>query len=483
MLRLVFLALITALPLPAQPESPRGLVIHPAATQGRWDGWGVSLCWWAGVFGDRDDLADALFTTQPVRVNEDLLPGLGLNIVRYNAGACSWNAVGGEKMAVSKIILRYRQMEGFWLDPAQPDPASSGWNWSVDAKQRLMMEKSRNRGVDHFELFANSPMWWMTRNRNPSGGPEPDDDNLAAEHERNFAIYLATIARKAATDWGIRFSSVSPFNEPLSDWWFADCKQEGCHFSTAAQARLLPLVREELDRRGLKDIPISASEETHYDHAIRAWESHPPAVRALIGQVNVHGYQEANGDRTKLHRLVNQEGGRKLWNSEYGDGEATGLNMARNLHRDFLHLKPTSWSYWQAVDGGGWGLIAGDLVQARLRRTNPKWHTLAQYTRHIRRGAAILTTGDESVVAAHDIAGQQLTLVCLNDSDQPQVRRIDLSRLTTTSGQAERWITRPTEKLLYRSLDPLPLDGRTLVAEMPPKSVQTLVIRHVTTAP
>ncbi len=455
------------------------LTLDPKATQGTWDGWGVSLCWWAAVFGERADLAEALFTTKAVRVENDLLPGLGLTIVRYNAGACAQRKIGERGMKVSKIIQAYRQMEGFWLDDRSADPASDSWDWSVDAKQRNMLKLAKERGVTHFELFANSPMWWMTRNDNPSGGPKPSDDNLAPAHERNFAIYLASVARRAAEDWHVPFTSVSPFNEPVSDWWFADCKQEGCHFSPAAQARLLPLLREELDKRGLTKLTISASEETYYDHAIRTWESFDTKTRALIGQVNVHGYQEARGDRAKLQRLVHKEGGKPLWNSEYGDGDASGLNMARNLHRDLAALKPTSWSYWQAIDGGGWGLIPGEMRRARLRPANAKWFVLAHYTRNIPPGAAMLTTGDESLVAAHDVKGRRVAMVFLNDGNEEREWRVDLSRFEGKSLKATGWITEPGEKTRYQPVERIPLDGKTLVLRQAKKSVQTVVVSGI----
>ncbi|RYD39336.1 MAG: beta-1,6-galactanase, partial [Verrucomicrobiaceae bacterium] len=400
---------------PSLKAEVRSVTIDPAKSQGTWEGWGASLAWWAAVLGDRDDLADALFTTGTVSIDSASVPGLGMNIARYNAGACSWNEIDGRTMVKSKIIFRYRQMEGFWLDGKNPDPESSSWDWSVDAKQRAMLEKAKQRGVDKFELFSNSPMWWMTRNDNPSGGPKPTDDNLAPEHERNFAVYLATVARRASDKWGIDFTTVSPFNEPVSHWWFADCKQEGCHVSPPAQARILKMLREELDRKDLKSLPISASEETYYDHAIDTWESFDEETRALIGQVNVHGYQEGKGDRQKLHKIIHQDAGKRLWNSEYGDGDAMGLNMARNLHRDFKWLRPSAWAYWQPVDGGGWGLIATRLHRPDAElRVNPKWHELAQYTRHIRPGAVILTTGEESTVAAYDRKSRMLTLVTLN---------------------------------------------------------------------
>lgn len=475
-----FPTLLAALPVllfPALAHAEvRRVAIDPSKTQGTWEGWGVSLAWWAAVLGDRDDIADALFTTRSVTVDTATLPGLGLNIVRYNAGACSWNEIDGRRMVKSKIIFRYRQMEGFWLDGKNPDPDSSSWDWSVDSRQRAMLAKAKQRGVDKFELFSNSPMWWMTKNDNPSGGPKPTDDNLATAHERNFAIYLATVARRAADKWGVPFTTVSPFNEPVSHWWSADCKQEGCHVSPSAQARILKLVREELDRQDLKSLPIAASEETHYDHAIRTWESFDEGTRALIGQVNVHGYQEAQGDRGKLHRLTHVEGGKPLWNSEYGDGDPTGFNMARNLHRDFEWLRPTAWAYWQPIDGGGWGLLSSRLHRPDPRlRVNPKWHVLAHYTRHIRPGSVILTSDDGSTVCAYDRQQRKLTLVCLNDTGKPRDMEFDLSAFAPGSHTASRWITQPWKEVLYAPQDAIPFDTK-LAVNLSPGSVVTFVI-------
>ena len=39
------------------------------------------------AFGDRDDIADAMFSMQSVMIGDEAVPGLGLNIVRYNQGS------------------------------------------------------------------------------------------------------------------------------------------------------------------------------------------------------------------------------------------------------------------------------------------------------------------------------------------------------------------------------------------------------------
>ena len=132
---------------PEAPAAAKEIRLAPSAQSRVWDGWGVSLAWWGKVYGDRDDLADAVFSTRTTQVAGTEVPGLGLNIARYNAGACSWNEIDGRKMLVSKTILPFRQIDSFWLDPRDPDPASSSWNWNVDANQRAMLLKARDRGA------------------------------------------------------------------------------------------------------------------------------------------------------------------------------------------------------------------------------------------------------------------------------------------------------------------------------------------------
>lgn len=193
--------------------------ISSSTNWGTWEGWGTSLAWWAGAFGTRDDLANIFFTTNSVTYNGASVPGLGLNIVRYNAGACSSNSIDGESMVVSANMIPSRQMDGYWVDYASTDPSTASWDWSVDANQRTMMQKAASRGADVFELFSNSPMWWMCINHNPAGADNGANDNLQSWNYDQHAIYLANIAQYAAKNWGITFDSVEPFNEPMASWW------------------------------------------------------------------------------------------------------------------------------------------------------------------------------------------------------------------------------------------------------------------------
>lgn len=474
-------ALIPALMLGlvAGPVTAAGGVVEldPTEDRGTWQAWGCSLAWWANVFGDREDLADTFFTLDTVPFPGGELPGLGMNFARYNAGACAWREFDGRRMGVSRIIKRYRQMEGFWLDPANRDPESDSWDWSVDARQRAMLRMAHERGATHLELFSNSPMWWMCRNDNPSGAADARDDNLRRDQFDNFAHYLAEVARRARTEWGTPFTTVSPFNEPMSAWWYSDCKQEGCHVSRKAQEEFIPVLRKTLDMRGLRGLTIAASDENTYDEAVDTWLSFRPPVRKLVGRINVHGYQGGNGRRDRLHQLAARDD-KALWNSEYGDGDADGLGMARNLLLDFEWLRPTAWAYWQPLDGGGWGLIDADMVEARMKRVNPKYYVLAQFTRHLRPGMRIIGEDSAEIVAAHDRREGRLAVVILNPGRARELT-LDLSRFGTRRAAAARWLTEPHGEARYEFHRDLRIEGTELPCPLPARSVVTIEVRQL----
>jgi galactan endo-1,6-beta-galactosidase len=454
------------------------VAVDPGADYGRWEGWGTSLAWWATVFGDRDDFADLWFTTKTVTYRGTALPGLGMNIARYNLGACGWNNVEGQTMVASPNIPRFKQIEGFWQDWRNEDPASSAWNWSADGPQRAALVKATQRGAMS-ELFANSPMWWMCLNHNPSGAAN-GGNNLQSWNYRRHAAHLAEVAKRAKDSWGVTFRTVDPFNEPSSDWWRADGKQEGCHIDAGVQRTVLRHLRDELNKRGLTSTWISASDETSYDLARTTWNSFDSATRALVNQVNVHGYQGSGGRRDLLHQDVRADG-KVLWNSETGDADGTGLTMASNLCLDFRWLHPTAWVYWQVMDPtAGWSLIHYDGNTLQPGNVQTKLYVLAQFTRHIRPGMRVIGTDAGNAVAAYDPATRRLVLVAVN-TGSAQTITFDLSRFgTVPSATVPRWSTatsgsgdRYTQRVDMRP------DGKLLRVPFAAGAVQTLQIDGV----
>ncbi|WP_328427414.1 glycoside hydrolase [Streptomyces sp. NBC_00443] len=458
------------------------IAVNPGTSYGTWEGWGTSLAWWANVFGNRNDFADLFFTTNSVTYNGTTLPGLGLNIARYNLGACSWNSVNGETMTESPNIPGFKQIEGFWQDWNNEDPTSSAWNWSADANQRAMLAKATARGATT-ELFANSPMWWMCSNHNPSGAAG-GGNNLQTWNYRQHASHLAATALHARNNWGVNFATVDPFNEPASTWWTATGTQEGCHLDPAVQAAVLPYMRSELDSRGLTGIRIAASDETNYDTARSTWGSFGTSTKALVSQVNVHGYQGSNGRRDLLYTDVVTTSGKKLWNSETGDSDGTGLTMASNLCYDFRWLHPTAWCYWQVMDPStGWAMIAYDANTLQPTTIQPKYYVMAQFSRHIRPGMRILDTGVSYAAAAYDASARRLVIVAVNTSTSAQTLTFDLSRFTTVSGGSgglvPRWNTVTTGGDQYRAYSNTYLSGKSVAVPFAAKAVQTLQIDGV----
>jgi galactan endo-1,6-beta-galactosidase len=450
--------------------------VNPATTWGTWEGWGTSLAWWGKEFGTRDDLADLMFTLGNVTWQGATVPGLGLNIVRYNAGASSWNSINGASMVASPNIKPATQVEGYWLDWLSSDPASKSWNWWVDSNQRNMMWKARDRGANHFELFSNSPMWWMLNDHNPSGAAD-GGENLQSWNYQQHAVYLATVAKYAHDKWGINFQTVEAFNEPTATWWKANGTQEGCHIGAAVQAQVIELLRAELDKRSLTSVGVSASDESYYDQARATWDSFSSKTRSTVSRVNVHGYQYGGGRRDLLYSAVSASG-KKLWNSEYGDGDGSGLQLVSNLNLDRVWLHPTAWVYWQGIDGGGWGLIQGDRNTGALGPVNTKYYVMAHYTRHIREGAQVLESGNGNTFAAYDRAARRLILVTINYGTAQPIS-YDLSRFHTVNGPIRRWSTQIKGTERYGSYDDTRLSGKAFSAAFPANTVQTFEIDNV----
>ena len=453
--------------------------VNPSVTWGTWQGWGCSLSWWANVFGTRDDIADVLFTTKSTVVNKQALPGLGLTIARYNAGGCTNVAINGASMQLSPNILAFKQIQAYWLNWNSADPASASWNWYADSNQRAMLWKARDRGANKFELFSVTPVWWMCLNSNPSGANNGNNDNLQPWNTEQHAVYLATIAKYAAVNWGFNFDSVEAFNEPNSNWWNSQGTQEGCHFAPAAQATVITALRTELNKRGLTAVKVAASDENTYDLATATWNSFNAVTQSKIGRVDVHGYEynsNGGGPRTTLLNTVRPK---EIWNSEYGEGDATGMTLATNLNMDIRYLNPTAWCYWQPLDSGGWGMIRSNPSDNWIGAANPKYFVMAQYTRHIRPGMTMLDSGDHNTTASYNPATHKLVLVTTNYGAGQWVN-YDLSRYGTVSGPVTRWATDTSatgDK--YTIHNDTHLSGKRFWSHFGPNTVQTFEVRNV----
>lgn len=454
--------------------------INPAATHGTWEGWGTSLAWWANTFGNRSDFADLMFTLNTTSYGGQNLPGLGLNIARYNAGASTWTPIGSLAMVASPNISAFKQIPGYWLNWYSLDPTSASWDWSADANQRNMLQMAKARGANKLELFSNSPIWWMTYNGNPSGASD-GSENLESWNQQGHAQYLATVALYAHNNWGIDFTSVEALNEPSASWWTATGTQEGCHINVSTQANVVNYLRSELNNRGLSWMMVSASDENTYDQATSTWNNLGSTAHGNVGRINTHGYQYGNGRRDLLYAAAHNAG-KGLWNSEYGDGDSSGMSLASNLNLDLRWLYPTAWVYWQPFDYGGWGFIQADGSNGWLGPVNPKYFVAAQFTRHIRPGMTMIDGGESNTVAAYDGTAHKLIIVTTNYGTAQWIN-YDLSKFSSVSGASGglvyRWATNTGGGDSYTARSDTYLSGQQFWSYFQTNTVQTFEVDNV----
>ena len=471
----ILIALIATSALaPSLAKADYTTTVTPTTTFGTWDGWGCSLCWWANQFGERDDLADIAFSKKLVDWQGTPIPGLGFNIARYNVGGC------GVGMTTTAALPAFKKIQGFWLNWNSAVPTSASFDWTLDAKQRLMLAKAKARGVDQFEMFSDSPMWWMLNNRNPAGG-DSGGDNLQNGNYQRHARYLAIVAKFARDRWGVNFNYVEPFNEPRAWWWKSNGGQEGCHFDTATQKAVISYLRQELDSRGLQATGITASDENSVDDAISTWSGFDGATQNLVSKVNTHGYSGQAAYRGPNRGVLRAKvGTKKLWQSEYGESDKSGMTMADSIIRDINEMHASAWVYWQPFDSGGWGLIQSNPGDNWIGPANPKYFVMAQFSRHLKKGMTLLNSGDKNTVAAYDSVSKKLILISVNYNNAGQWISYDLSRFKSVVGGVLRWMTNTGIGEKYVSHNDTNLTGKKFSSWFPANTVQTFEVSNVT---
>jgi galactan endo-1,6-beta-galactosidase len=489
------------------------------------DGWGTSLCWWAnqygGVVGELGAtmLADLFFGTGNVQAGapgkppfvplRTILPGLGMNIVRYNigggGGGATIDANTVERISPNNLIGGPHYIMGFWRkwgdgDSNVNDPEY--WDWGADANQHAMLTMACERSANIVEFFSNSPPWWMCDNHSSSGGDYLVVSNLQNWNFGQFPRYLATVVKYARDNWGINaqyIQYVEPFNEPTPGVWTigppANGVQEGCNFPiapTSDQETIISNLYDELGNLGLQQaVGIAASDETSPDWALTTWAVLAAHVTPLtkIRKVNVHGY---SGHDTSPYRgpsrgplrnaIRSVAPGIRIWMSEFGDGDISGMTMATSIMLDMTELQPSAWVNWQVIDPA-WGFFAPPDPNEGgvIGRVYAKYYVFAQFSRHLRQGCTMIGNSDPNSVVAYDTANSRLVIVTLN-LDRGRWVSYDLSALSRVDGPIDRWDTttlnnEPVKR--YEHATDTVVTGKAFRFRCEPNSVYTFEIGGV----
>ncbi len=453
--RLISLLLVSRSGCQAQAQTQFTATVDPGfVIVTNFDGWGTSLCWWANVCGgyaNRSSYASLAFTT------------LKLNIVRYNIG-------GGENPSIANTMEYRAQMPGF-------EPANGVWNWNADANQRWMLKQALALGANRVVAFANSPPWWMTVSGSVTGAPG-GTNNLQTAYETNFASYLATVISNLTVLDGVHFDFATPINEPMGTWWTYGGRQEGCHMEANQQARVVSDLRLALNSQNLA-AGIDASEDNDEQNAINSINAYGSA-QASVALIASHTYGANNPTglaslAATLHRPA--------WISEYGDGDGTGITMARRIHDDIAGAWVRAWVYWQVVDNaGGWGFLYNPLDGSgnTAYTVNEKFYVMAQFSQFIRPGCQIFNVNDNDSLAAYQPTNRTLVIVGINDTTNRLIVNYDLTRFANLPARASAVRTSPAENLAV--LPSQPVTNKIFAATLIPQSVTTFVLSNVVPA-
>jgi galactan endo-1,6-beta-galactosidase len=204
----------------------------------------------------------------------------------------------------------------------------------------------------------------------------------------NLQDILVTVVKQARERWGVDVQYIEPFNEPTPGVWTfgspANGMQEGCNFPYPDQVIMINDLHNELSKQGLQQtVGIVASDETSMDWGLRTWgflTASPGQPIAKISKVNVHGYAGTLGHGTDPYRGSNRSNlrnavrsaapGTKIWMSEFGDGDISGMTMATSIMLDMTELQPSAWVQWQVIDPS-WGFFANPQEGGVIGRYMP----------------------------------------------------------------------------------------------------------------
>ena len=407
---------------------------------GVFQGWGTSVIWWGNRIGYSEklsaDAAEMFFGESGIRYN----------IMRYNIG-------GGDDPTHRHITRTDSMIPGWkkWDEEAQ----DFVYDYEADKNQINVLKKSiAAAGEDAYvEVFSNSPPYFMCKSGCSSGGVEANMNNLKDECYEEFAEYLAHVAQYMQDNMGIKVNSVSPMNEPNTDFWrqYSD-KQEGCHFDAGEpQNKIIQATAKAFVDRGMTDVEVVGSDETSTDLALLAYKNYYKATKEVMSRISSHSY---GVERIKdLGQLMKEEGW-NLWQSETDGGwvagedageMGAGLWLGKKIIFDMNGLSPAAWVIWLTIDhhtstdgymgnkdngmpdlnGGYWGLAVADHDNQEILLTQ-KYYAMGQFSRYIRPGDTIIHCGEDSLAAYNKESGK-IVVVAVNDTAKEQEFKIEFS--------------------------------------------------------
>ncbi|WP_411169577.1 glycoside hydrolase [Clostridium sp. MB05] len=434
------------------------------------EGWGTSLAWWANVLGNWKDQSKIDEVTKKLFSQSE---GLGLNAVRYNIGAGGTLTPSlGKQPRIGASIESYQ-------------PSAGVWDWNADKGQRLILQKSKELGVDFYEAFSNSPPYWMTKSGSPAGNWN-GSNNLKDDMYDDFANYLTEVIKYFKDNFGIEFDTVAALNEPNSIWWTSYNNQEGCHFDRDKQNLVIKELGRQLQEAGL-NTTISAPEEYNINDTIASYLSYEQQSKDYITSIHTHTYA---GDKRKELKELAANQNKSLWNSEVSLGGSSGHNhndmtsaieQANKIRTDIVDMGTTTWCYWQAVEdeagGHNHGLIHANFQGEEEYYITKQYYSMANYAKFVKPGFKVIESNNSKTLAAYNESTDELVLVVTNDSNSNIPYNFDLSEFSGGEKIAKSYRTSDNENLAQ--LEDINITSDSLYVDSKANSITTYIISNI----
>lgn len=386
------------------------------------DNFGASDAWSMRFIGEwsekeQKQVADWLFSCEDDETGKP--KGIGLSLWRFNIGAGSVEQGDSSQINFSTRTECFLQADGTY-------------NWDKQQGQRNFLRLAKERGVEQFLGFLNSPPVYFTQNGLATNTGRNGSYNLKSDCYDDYAVFLANVVEGLDKHDGIHLDYLSPINEPDGHWNWIGPKQEGSPATNREIARVVRCVGKEFQKRNI-DTKILVNESSDYrcmtgihmtdwqrGYSIRNFFC-PDSVDTYVGNIpNVPSMMAGHSywTNTPLSFLRNcriqlndslRKYGLKFWQTEtcimsndeeigggggYDRTMKTALYVARIIHHDLVYANASAWQWWRAVGGD----YKDGLLRAYPDTSNPEGNVvdskllwvLGNYSRFIRPGAVRL---------------------------------------------------------------------------------------------
>lgn len=462
----------------------------------------------------QEQIADWLFSTENESNGQP--KGIGLSLWRFNVGA------GSIEQGDSSQINPGTRTECFLK-------ADGTYDWNKQQGQRNFLKLAKERGVNRFLGFLNSPPVYFTQNGLATNTGRGGTFNLKPEHYQDFAVFLANVIQGIEKHDGIKFNYLCPVNEPDGHWNWTGPKQEGTPATNREIARAVRLISKEFVKRGI-DTQILINESSDYRCMFGVhmtdWQRgnhiqsffNPDSTETYLGDTpNVprmivgHSYWTNTPiDNLRNYRVQLKDSldkyNVKFWQTEtciMGNDEEIGggggydftmktaLYVARIIHHDIVYAGAKSWQWWRAI-GGDYkdglireyteeGSLDGKAVDSKLM-----W-ALGNYSRFIRPGAVrmnvtalnpegeIIPEGDTDpkglMCSAYKNENGKWAVVVINYSEEPKKISFNLDKKKKNS----KWTAYRTSDMNNEHITPVAQITDTHNIDIPQRCIVTFV--------